>query len=70
MCACSAASVSTVISRSLRRPAGKPKPSRDAALAHIAVAEREGMKPERQATPVADLKPVGLAPDELRPKRE
>ncbi len=32
--------------------------------AHIAVAEREGMKPERLATLVADLKPVDLAPDE------
>jgi alkylhydroperoxidase family enzyme len=32
--------------------------------AHIAVAEREGMKPERLATLVADVKPVDLAPDE------
>jgi len=32
--------------------------------AHIAVAEHEGMKPERLATLVADLKPVDLAPDE------
>jgi 4-carboxymuconolactone decarboxylase len=32
--------------------------------AHIAVAEREGMKPERLATLVADLKPNDLAPDE------
>lgn len=32
--------------------------------AHIAVAEREGMKPERLATLVADLKPGDLAPDE------
>lgn len=32
--------------------------------AHIAVAEREGMKPERLATLVADIKPVDLAPDE------
>ena len=32
--------------------------------AHIAVAEREGMAPERLATLVADLKPVDLAPDE------
>ena len=32
--------------------------------AHIAVAEREGMKPERLATLVADLRPVDLAPDE------
>jgi alkylhydroperoxidase family enzyme len=32
--------------------------------AHIAVAEREGMKPERLATLVADLKPPDLAPDE------
>src|ERR1700754_4604855 len=32
--------------------------------AHIAVAEREGMKPERLATLVANLKPVDFAPDE------
>ena len=32
--------------------------------AHIAVAEREGMKPERLATLVSDLKPNDLAPDE------
>jgi 4-carboxymuconolactone decarboxylase len=32
--------------------------------AHIAVAEREGMKPERLATLVADLKPTDLARDE------
>ena len=32
--------------------------------AHIAVAEKEGMKPERLATLVADLKPNDLAPDE------
>src|ERR1700748_3360725 len=32
--------------------------------AHIAVAEKEGMKPERLATLVANLKPVDLAPDE------
>jgi hypothetical protein len=32
--------------------------------AHIAVAEREGMKPERLATLVAGLKPADLAPDE------
>jgi len=32
--------------------------------AHIAVAEHEGMKPERLATLVADLKPNDLAPDE------
>lgn len=32
--------------------------------AHVAVAEREGMKPERLATLVADLKPNDLAPDE------
>ncbi len=32
--------------------------------AHIAVAEKEGIKPERLATLVADLKPVDLAPDE------
>ncbi|SFJ74284.1 Alkylhydroperoxidase family enzyme, contains CxxC motif [Bosea sp. OK403] len=32
--------------------------------AHIAVAEREGMKLERLATLVADLKPADLAPDE------
>src|SRR3954470_25071094 len=32
--------------------------------AHIAVAEREGMKPERLATLVADLKPTDLAADE------
>jgi len=32
--------------------------------AHIAVAEREGMKPERLATLVANLKPTDLAPDE------
>src|SRR6202790_4282639 len=32
--------------------------------AHIAVAEHEGMKPERQAALVADLKPNDLAPDE------
>ena len=32
--------------------------------AHIAVAEREGMKPERLATLVADVKPGDLAPDE------
>jgi 4-carboxymuconolactone decarboxylase len=32
--------------------------------AHIAVAEREGMKPERLATLVADLKPNDLTPDE------
>jgi 4-carboxymuconolactone decarboxylase len=31
---------------------------------HIAVAEREGMKPERLATLVADLKPNDLAPNE------
>ena len=32
--------------------------------AHIAVAEREGMPPERLATMMADLKPTDLAPDE------
>ncbi len=32
--------------------------------AHIAVAEREGMKPERLATLVADLKPNDLSPEE------
>jgi alkylhydroperoxidase family enzyme len=32
--------------------------------AHIAVAEREGMKPERLATLVADLKPTDLTPEE------
>jgi 4-carboxymuconolactone decarboxylase len=32
--------------------------------AHIAVAEREGMHPERLATLVADLKPNDLSPDE------
>ena len=32
--------------------------------AHIAVAEREGMKPERLATLVADVKPVDLSPEE------
>ena len=32
--------------------------------AHIAVAEREGMKPERLATLVADLKPNDLTRDE------
>ena len=32
--------------------------------AHIAVAEREGMKPERLAALVADLKPNDLTPDE------
>ena len=32
--------------------------------AHIAVAEREGMKPERLATLVADLKPTDLSPQE------
>jgi 4-carboxymuconolactone decarboxylase len=32
--------------------------------AHIAVAEHEGMKPERLATLVADLKPSDLAADE------
>jgi alkylhydroperoxidase family enzyme len=32
--------------------------------AHVAVAEREGMKPERLATLVANLKPNDLAPDE------
>ena len=32
--------------------------------AHIAVAEREGMKPERLATLVADLKPNDLSQDE------
>jgi 4-carboxymuconolactone decarboxylase len=32
--------------------------------AHIAVAEREGMKAERLATLVADLKPTDLVPDE------
>ena len=32
--------------------------------AHIAVAEREGMKPERLATLVADVKPGDLARDE------
>src|SRR3984893_9795969 len=32
--------------------------------AHIAVAEREGMKAERLATLVADVKPGDLAPDE------
>ena len=32
--------------------------------AHIAVAEREGMKPERLATLVADLKPNDLTPEE------
>src|SRR3984885_4843358 len=32
--------------------------------AHIAVAERENMKPERLATLVANLKPNDLAPDE------
>lgn len=32
--------------------------------AHIAVAEREGMAPERLATLVADLKPADLSPQE------
>lgn len=32
--------------------------------AHIAVAEKEGMKPERLATLVADIKPTDLGPDE------
>jgi alkylhydroperoxidase family enzyme len=32
--------------------------------AHVAVAEREGMKPERLAALVGDLKPTDLAPDE------
>src|SRR6202045_1454952 len=32
--------------------------------AHIAVAEREGMKPERLAALVADLKPTDLPPEE------
>ena len=32
--------------------------------AHIAVAEHEGMKPERLATLVADLRPSDLSPDE------
>ena len=32
--------------------------------AHIAVAEHEGMKPERLATLVADLKPADLSPQE------
>jgi 4-carboxymuconolactone decarboxylase len=32
--------------------------------AHIAVAEKEGMKAERLATLVADLKPVDLSPEE------
>src|ERR1700760_293047 len=32
--------------------------------AHIAVAEREGMNPERLATLVADLKPTDLTPEE------
>ena len=32
--------------------------------AHIAVAEREGMTPQRLATLVADLKPTDLTPDE------
>lgn len=32
--------------------------------AHIAVAEREGMSPERLATLVSDLKPVDLSPGE------
>src|SRR6201988_5305476 len=32
--------------------------------AHIAVAEREGMKPARLATLVADLKPTDLSPEE------
>jgi 4-carboxymuconolactone decarboxylase len=32
--------------------------------AHIAVAEHEGMRPERLATLVADLKPSDLSPDE------
>src|SRR3954468_15737712 len=32
--------------------------------AHIAVAEREGIKPERLPALVADLKPVDLAPEE------
>jgi alkylhydroperoxidase family enzyme len=32
--------------------------------AHIAVAEREGMGPQRLATLVADLKPDGLSPEE------
>ena len=32
--------------------------------AHIAVAEKEGMTPERLATLVANLKPVDFAPDE------
>src|SRR6201994_1443314 len=32
--------------------------------AHIAVAEKEGMKPERLAALVGDLKPNDLAPDE------
>src|SRR6201985_2867959 len=32
--------------------------------AHIAVAEHEGMKPERLATLVADVKPADLSPQE------
>src|SRR5712672_1307964 len=32
--------------------------------AHIAVAEREGMKPERLASLVANVKPADLAPEE------
>src|SRR5277367_1840375 len=32
--------------------------------AHIAVAEKKGMKPERLATLVADLKPTDLSPQE------
>src|SRR5476649_2205372 len=32
--------------------------------AHISVAEREGMTPERLATLTAELKPTDLAPDE------
>lgn len=32
--------------------------------AHIAVAEREGMSPERLSTLTADLKPVDLSPEE------
>jgi alkylhydroperoxidase family enzyme len=34
--------------------------------AHIAVAEKEGMSPERLATLVADLKPVDLSSEEKR----
>jgi hypothetical protein len=58
-----------------REPAGQRPPDRhsrglayfDAAYelyAHIAVAEKEAMKPERLATLVANLKPNDLAPDE------